>query len=207
MKKATTQSGKGTGKLKSARQTKDGGVSASASLRQPGPATAGAATSAGMRQEEQTALFDKAAGYFRRGDFAQAKGLFEKAASGPLREVAHAARLHVRMCEQRISQFVPQLSSAEDHYNYAIALINRRELPTAEKHLQEAVRLAPDRDHIHYALALARGLRGDVTLARESLKRAIELEPRNRAHARNDPDFAEFAHLPPIVSLLFPESR
>jgi hypothetical protein len=43
--------------------------------------------------------------------------------------------------------------------------------------------------------------------ARESLKRAIDLDPRNRVRARNDPDFAEFAHQPAIVSLLFPENR
>jgi Flp pilus assembly protein TadD len=213
MKKAATQSGKGTGKTKSARsspvtrQTKDGSVSAPASPRQAGLAGAGATATSVTGQEEQAKLFGKAVDLFRRGNFGQAKGLFEKAASGPLREVAHVARVHARICEQRISRFAPELSSAEDHYNYAIALINRRELPAAEKHLQEAVKLAPNGDHIHYALALARGLRGDVLLARESLKRAIELEPRNRTHARNDPDFAEFAHLPPIVSLLFPENR
>ena len=83
-----------------------------------------------------------------------------------------------------------------------MALINRRELPAAEKHLSDALALAPNADHIHYAMALSRGLRGDYQNARESLQRAIELEPRNRIHARNDADFAGFARQPAIASLL-----
>jgi Flp pilus assembly protein TadD len=160
-----------------------------------------------MNQEKQSGLFEQAIGLFHRGDYGKAKEVFEKAATGPALDVGHAARAHARMCEQRIGRPAPELANAEDHYNYAVALINRKELQAAEKHLREAVRLTPNGDHIHYALALARGLRGDVQQARESLKRAIELDPRNRIHARNDPDFAEFAHQPAIVSLLFPDHR
>jgi tetratricopeptide (TPR) repeat protein len=160
-----------------------------------------------MNQEKQAGLFEEAIGLFHRQDYGRAKELFEKAAAGPVREVAHAARVHARMCEQRINRSAPALDTADDHYNYAVALINRNELSAAEKHLREGVRLAPNADHIHYALALARGLRGDMQQARESLKRAIDLDPRNRIHARNDPDFAELARQPAIVSLLFPENR
>jgi len=48
----------------------------------------------------------------------------------------------------------------------------------AVEHLETALRLAPGSDHIHYALALALGLAGDVSGAYENLRRAIELEPR-----------------------------
>jgi tetratricopeptide (TPR) repeat protein len=156
-------------------------------------------------QQEQSEAFDKAIALFRAGSFAQAKKLFEKVAAGPAREVAHVARVHAQICDRRLNRAVPAPSSAEDHYNLAVALINRRELDAAERHLEEAVRLAPDGDHIHYALALALGLRGQVQQASESLRRAIEIEPRNRAHARSDPDFAGFSHQQPLAALLFPE--
>jgi tetratricopeptide (TPR) repeat protein len=156
-------------------------------------------------QQEQSETFDKAIALFRAGSFAQAKKLFEKVAAGPAREVAHAARVHAEICDRRLNRAAPAPSSAEDHYNLAVALINRRELDAAERHLEEAVKLAPNGDHIHYALALARGLQGQMQQAFDSLRRAIEIEPRNRAHARSDPDFAGFSHQQPLAALLFPD--
>jgi hypothetical protein len=46
---------------------------------------------------------------------------------------------------------------------------------------------------VHYALALAQALGGDIDSARNHLARAIELEPRNRLIARQDADFAPLA--------------
>ena len=60
-------------------------------------------------------------------------------------------------------------------------------------------------DHLHYAMALVRGLRGDYEGARRALRRAIDLQPRNIATARNDPDFYEISRQPAIRELLFPE--
>jgi tetratricopeptide (TPR) repeat protein len=106
------------------------------------------------------------------------------------------------MCELRIDQAAPALKTAEDHYNWGVALLNQRRLREAEAHLEEALRLAPQGDHIHYALALSRGLGGDILRASQYLRRAIELQPRNRGLARNDPDFAGLLHQPPIAALL-----
>ena len=153
-------------------------------------------------QAEQSELFGRAVALFRQAAFAQARELFERAAAGPLREMGHSARIHARICEQRLGLMASVPSTAEDHYNLGVALINRRDLEPAERHLREALKLEPARDHIYYALALAQGLRGDVYGAVESLKRAIELEPRIRAQARNDPDFAGLIHLPPLAILL-----
>ncbi|HSW50259.1 MAG TPA: tetratricopeptide repeat protein [Bryobacteraceae bacterium] len=169
------------------------------------PAEAAAPVAAAVGPQEQYELFDRAIALFRAGRLAEAKRLFERAVSGPAREVAHAARMHAQVCDRRLSRTAPAPSSAEDHYNLAVALINRRELEAAEGHLQEAVKLAPNADHIHYALALARGLQGHVQLACDSLRRAIDIEPRNRAHARSDPDFAGLSRQQPLAALLFPD--
>lgn len=164
-----------------------------------------AAAPARPAQPSQPELFEQAVALFHARDFRKALQLFQRSAEGPNLEMAHSARLHARMCEQRIDQGAPQLGTAEDYYNYAIALINRRQLPEAERQLQEALRLAPGADHLYYALALCRGLQGDFAAARAHLKRAIEIEPRNRILARNDPDFRELAAEPPLRELLFPE--
>jgi Tfp pilus assembly protein PilF len=155
----------------------------------------------------QPELFEKGIALFRQGRFAEALVLFEKAAEGPIIEVAAAARTHARMCEVRLNRAAPVVTTAEDHYNLGVALLNQRRLKEAEAHLEEALRMAPEGDHIHYALALSRGLSGDIQRASQNLRRAIELQPRNRGQARHDPDFAGFLHQPPIAALLFIRSE
>ena len=43
--------------------------------------------------------------------------------------------------------------------------------------------------------------------AHDHLKRAIDIQPRNRIAARQDADFASFCNLPPLDRLLFPEKK
>jgi Flp pilus assembly protein TadD len=111
------------------------------------------------------------------------------------------------MCDRRLEQDKPNLGTAEDHYNYGVALLNTRKVPEARSYLEQALRMTPGADHIHYALALAQALDGDLAKAHENLKRAIELEPRNRRLARQDADFAPLANQPPFYDLLYPEKK
>lgn len=158
-------------------------------------------------QHHQPELFENGIALFREGRFAEARVFFEKAAEGPTLEMGSAARAHARMCEMRIDRAAPAVTTAEDHYNYGVALLNQRRLQEAEAHLEEALCLAPEGDHIHYALALSRGLSGDIQRASQNLRRAIEIQPRNRGLARNDPDFAGLLHHPTIAALLFKHSE
>lgn len=158
-----------------------------------------------VNAREQTEAFDRAIALFHARQYAAARELFETAASGPGREMAHSARLRAQMCARRTEKHEPELRTPEEHYNYAVALINARKLQEAERHLQHAVVRAPGADHIHYALALCRGLAGDPHGASHHLRRAIEIHSRNRVTARNDPDFASFVRLSPVFELLYPE--
>jgi hypothetical protein len=54
---------------------------------------------------------------------------------------------------------------------------------------------------------VAQALSGDLHGAHDSLKRAIELEPRNRLAARQDSDLATLANQPLFSGLLFPERK
>jgi Tfp pilus assembly protein PilF len=111
------------------------------------------------------------------------------------------------MCDRRLQQTTIHLRTAEDYYNYGVALLNTRSIAEARGHLEKALQLAPGAEHVHYALASAQALAGDIVNAHENLKRAIELEPRNRALARQDADFAPLANQPPFDSLLYPEKK
>jgi Flp pilus assembly protein TadD len=111
------------------------------------------------------------------------------------------------MCARRLEQAAPVLRTAEDYYNYGVALINSREVRGAREHLETALCLAPGSDHIHYALGVAQALSGDLARAHESLRRSIELEPRNRIIARHDADLAALTGHPPLHELLYPEKK
>lgn len=179
-----------------------GGASAPAGRTQAGGGPAEPPTPAAERQMK---AFEQAAREFHAGRFAQALRLYEQAANGPSRDMAHSARLHANMCTRRLARPEVSLHTADDHYDYAVTLINQRKLEQAEKHLILALTQNPNGDHLYYALALCRGLSGDIEGARSQLKQAIDLQPRNRVSARNDPDFAEIAHSPRIAELLYPE--
>ena len=170
-------------------------------------ASTGAGTGAAdARTAVQTQLkfFEQAIRVFHAQKFREASELFAKATDGPNREMAHKAQLHIRMCGRRLQTLPVELKTADDHYNYAVALINGRNMSAAQQHLESALKMDPGADHVHYALALSRGLSGDLQGAYENLRRAIELQPRNRMSARQDADFASFSRLPPLRQLLFP---
>jgi len=178
-----------------------------AARRRPAAAAPDAANAAATRDvtQAQLKLFEQAVRLFHARQFAEARGLFEKAQNGPNREMAHNAELHTRMCDGRLAKPVVDLKTAEEHYNYGVAMINARNLHEARQHLERALQMEPQADYILYAMALSRGLEGDVDGAHEYLKRAIELEPRNRIAARQDADFALFSDHPQMQQLLFPE--
>jgi tetratricopeptide (TPR) repeat protein len=137
----------------------------------------------------------------------QARELFLAASSGPDRAVSHRAALHARMCESRLESSSVVLSTPEDRYNYAITLINSRNFAGAVEHLRAALEAQPSADHVLYALAACQGLTGDLQGAYENLKRAIDLQPRNRLAARQDPDFAPFAGHTAFSRLLYPDKK
>jgi tetratricopeptide (TPR) repeat protein len=155
----------------------------------------------------QLGTFESAMKLFHARRFEQARELFTAAVEGTERDVAERARLHIAMCDRRLKQVSVTLSSAEEYYNYGVALINTRNLLEARASLEKALEMAPNTDHIHYALALAQALSGDFAPAHQNLKRAIELEPRNRTIARQDADFAPLANLHPFDTLLYPEKK
>ncbi len=179
----------------------------SASRRRLAFASPDAASVVEARNAAQAQLksFEQAVRLFHARKFAEARELFVTATGGPNREMAHNAELHVRMCAQRLERPVVELKTAEDRYNYAVAMINVRNLAEASQHLEAALKLEPQADHIYFALALCKGLAGDLDGAHENLKRAIDLEPRNRIAARQDADFALFADQPQMQQLLFPD--
>ena len=151
--------------------------------------------------------FEEGMRLFHARHFRQARELFAAAMDGPDRAVAHRADLQVRMCERRLETPAVVLKTPDDHYNYAVTLINSRDLAAAREHLRTALDADPSADHVLYALAACQSLAGDLPGAYENLKRAIDLQPRNRLAARQDPDFAALVDQPAFARLLYPDRK
>ena len=179
---------------------------ATRSSKHPDPAS-GAEAPRGANALTQLAAFEAAMKLFHARQLSEARVLFQQAATGAERDVAQRAQLHIAMCDRRLQQTTVSFGTAEECCNYGIALINARNVAEARTHLEKALAIAPGSDHIHYALALAQALCGDLAAAHENLRRAIELEPRNRLIARQDADFAPLANQAAFRSLLYPEKK
>jgi tetratricopeptide (TPR) repeat protein len=157
--------------------------------------------------DKQQELYEEAIRLFYAHRYDRAAALFQKVMEGANRTLAHHAQVHANICASRLRQPQVQLRSAEDHYNYAVTLLNARRLEEAVKHLETALRMAPQADHLHYALAAAQALAGNREGAYHRLRTAIELQPQNRARARADGDFAGVLEYPPLASLLHLDRR
>jgi tetratricopeptide (TPR) repeat protein len=166
-----------------------------------------AAVAQPLESEKQFRSFETAMKLFHARKFREAREAFAAAADGPERDVANRALQHAAMCDRRLEQPVVEIHSAEDHYNYGVALLNTRKLADARAHLERALELAPGVDHVHYALALALALGGNIERAYAHLEKAIEIEPRNRIIARQDADFTSLASQPPFNGLLYPQKK
>ena len=112
----------------------------------------------------------------------------------------------MQVCERRTAEAEARPSTAEDHFNYGVERLNARDVERAKHHLGRALTLQPEADHILYTMALCCGLAGDGNGACENLKRAIDLEPRNRILARQDPEFSALASQFPALRDRFSDS-
>jgi tetratricopeptide (TPR) repeat protein len=148
-----------------------------------------------------TEMFARATKQFNAGEFEDAKRLFELCTQGPEITVRESAHMYVRMCAKRMEKPELVLNTAEDHYTYAVGLMNLQKFGDALPHLQTAMRMG-DGPHVRYALALASGLVGDMPGAVAHLQKAIALDPGTRNLARSDADFKPLMQDPVIRELV-----
>src|SRR5438034_10176493 len=95
--------------------------------RGPDPAAKAEAPNAG-EAITQFAAFEAAMRLFHARELDEARILFQQAATGAERDVAQRAQLHIAMCNRRLQQTTVSFGTAEEYYNYEVALINARNL-------------------------------------------------------------------------------
>ncbi len=137
--------------------------------------------------------------------FERAKGLFEKVVEGPSRELADRAAVHLNTCNQHMARSSTQFKTVEEHYDYAVSLMNVGDYVGAREHMEKLVKQSPKTDYVWYGFAVLECLTGHCESALKNLEEAIRLNASNRFQARNDTDFQNMADDPRFTELLYPE--
>jgi tetratricopeptide (TPR) repeat protein len=138
--------------------------------------------------------------------FEKAKPLFEKVLAGPSRELTDRASIHLSICNQHLERSTTQqFKSVEEHYDYAVSLMNVGDYVTAREHIEKLLKQAPKTDFVIYGLAALDCLTGHVENSLKHLDEALRLNSSLRFQARNDSDFHNLAEDPRFTELLYPD--
>ena len=138
--------------------------------------------------------------------FERARAIFQKVAAGPSKELAERVAVHLNAIQQALARSSTSFKSPEEHYDYAVALMNQGDYEGAGEHLEKMAKQQPKVDYIWYGLAALNALRGRAEEAMKHLTEAIRLNPGNRIQARNDNDFQNMLDDPRFTELLYPEN-
>jgi len=138
--------------------------------------------------------------------FDKAKPHFQKVVTGPSRELADRAAVHLNTCNQHLERTAAtQFKTVEEHFDYAVSLMNLGDYVTAREHIEKLLKQAPKADYVVYGLAALDCLTGHVEDSLKHLDEALRLNPQLRYQARNDSDFQNLAEDPRFTELLYPD--
>jgi tetratricopeptide (TPR) repeat protein len=137
--------------------------------------------------------------------FDKAKAHLQKVAAGSSKELADRASVHLSICSQHLERAAIQFHTLEEHFDYAVSLMNVGDYVSAREHLEKLSRQSPRADYVAYGLAALDCLTGHVEDALRNLDAAIRLNPALRFQARNDSDFQNLVEDPRFTELLYPD--
>ncbi|HKD81359.1 MAG TPA: hypothetical protein VKH81_16815 [Candidatus Angelobacter sp.] len=137
--------------------------------------------------------------------FEKAKTLLEKILAGGTKELMDRARVHLNLCNQQLAGAATTFKTQEEHFDYAVSLMNSGQFDQARGHLEKILKQNVKADFAYYGMAVVDCLTGQVEASLKNLGEAIRLNPQNRFQARNDSDFQNMADDPRFTELLYPE--
>ena len=138
--------------------------------------------------------------------FDKAKPNFQKVIAGPSKELADRATVHLSICNQHLERSAAtQFKTPEEHFDYAVSLMNVGDYVTAREHLEKLLKQNAKADYVVYGLAALDCLTGHVEDSLRRLDEALHLNSQLRFQARNDSDFQNLAEDPRFTELLYPD--
>ena len=138
--------------------------------------------------------------------FDKAKPHFQKVLTGPSKELADRASVHLNTCNSQLERSAAtQFKTPEEHFDYAVSLMNVGDYVSAREHLEKLFKQAPKADYVIYGIAALDCLTGHVEDSLRRLDEALRMNPQLRYQARNDSDFHNLAEDPRFTELLYPD--
>jgi tetratricopeptide (TPR) repeat protein len=138
--------------------------------------------------------------------FEKAKPQFQKVLTGPSKELIDRATVHINICNQHLERApASQFKTPEEHFDYAVSLMNVGDYVGAREHLDKLLKQNPKADYVIYGLAALECLTGHVEDSLRHLDEALHLNAQLRFQARNDSDFQNLAEDPRFTELLYPD--
>ena len=138
--------------------------------------------------------------------FDKARTFFQKVTASGVRELTDRAKVHLNTCNQHLETSSVSFRTPEEHYDYAVSLMNLGDYVGAREHLEKILKQSPQADYAVYGMAVLDCLTGQFEDSLRRLEEAIRLNPANRFQARNDSDFKNMADDPRFTELLYPET-
>jgi tetratricopeptide (TPR) repeat protein len=159
------------------------------------------------RFAESLQSYEQALKLLQAQKYDKAKTLFEKVIESGVSELADRAKVHINICKQQMDSIQNSFNTPEEHYDFAVSLMNLGDFVTAREHLENLSTQSPNLDFVWYGRAVLECLTGRTSESLQHLAEAIRLNPGNRFQARNDSDFRNMADDPRFTELLYPEGN
>ena len=137
--------------------------------------------------------------------YERARTAFHKVIEANIRELGDRARVHLSACDQMTTKSELNFKTSEEHYDYAVSLMNQGDYVGSREHLEKLQKTSSHKDHVLYGLATLDCLTGHLEDALRRLDEAISANSQLRFQARNDSDFQNLAEDPRFTELLYPD--
>jgi tetratricopeptide (TPR) repeat protein len=141
----------------------------------------------------------------QQGKYEKALSALEKVYSEAPMELQDRCRMYIATCRRQLESKALSFHTPEEHYDYAISLLNTGYYEEAREQFNAILAGHPSADYALYGLAVLEAITGHAQDCLDNLARAIQLNPKNRLQARADNDFQSMADDPRFTELLYPE--
>jgi len=149
--------------------------------------------------------YEAAVVLLQQGRYEKALSALEKLLADAPAEIQDRCRMYISTCRRQLQVHGRSFPSPEEHYDYAISLLNTGYYEEAREQLNQILSDHPGADYAFYGLAVLESITGHAQDCLANLARAIELNPKSRLQARADNDFQNMADDPRFTELLYPE--
>ena len=149
-------------------------------------------------------LYEKGLRALQRKQFTPAAAAFREVMKQfPSEQELHErANLYLNICARESGPKKKLPRTLNEKILAATVALNQRDPAEAISLLEKTSSSHQSDDRLHYMLALAYALRQDETTAADHLVKAIALNPDNRIHAGEEPDFDSIRQTPTFINAL-----